>query len=253
MKNLTLSLAVSLIMEAVKSETLLKGRVDKAVDSKASELAFNEEAGNEEFHERKLFRTMHTSLSKLMSKIGDYVEARYETSANNVYSVNSDDTLEIILKVSDRFNESMTDPLARLCSKFIEDHMLYLWWGTFNIKQAEFYKSLCQIDLEDIGACFTKTAPEVPSVNYPDSIDFIKTQLGDVFRVSRGETFTITYQVSDGCIDDVEARSDNPTVVKVGGKKGRTFTLVAGNIGVAGVTLYSKHKDVECSISVVVS
>lgn len=249
MKSILLSLSESLIIESVKSETLIKGRIDKASDSKAAELAFNEEAGDEEFHERKLHRTMHTSLSRLMSKIGDYVEARYGTSASNVYDV-SEGVIEITLRVSDRFNESLTEPLARLCSKFIEDHMLYLWWGTFNVKQAEFYKSLWMLDLEDISACFTKTAPVVPQVRYTE---YINTQLGDTFKVLSGELFSLTYLVSDGVIDDVEAVSSDEGIVTIGGKKGRTFSLRALGMGVADVTLYSKHSSVEKRVKIIVS
>lgn len=257
MKKLTLNLAVSLIMEAVKSETLIKGRIDKAVDSKAAELAFNEEAGDEEFHERKLSRTMHTSLSRLMSKIGEYVDERQATGADNVYSVSeSTDTITITLNVSDRFNGSMTEPLAKLCSKFIEDHMLYLWWGTFNVKQAEFYKTIWEIDLEDIKACFTKTAPIVPTVKYAEDgeTDFILTQMGSTFPVPKGETFTLTYQLSDGVMDDIEAVSADASIVKVEGKRDKTFMFLAGKTaGTSLVTLYSKHTDVSHTITVVVS
>lgn len=259
MKKLSLKLVVSLIMETVKSETLIKGRVDKATDDKAASLAFEEEAGDAEFHERKLLRTLHTSVSRLVSKIGDYVVNVQASSADNVSKTyNSDnDYIELKLLVSDRFNESFLDPLAKLCAKFVEDHMLYLWWGTFNVKQAEFYKTLLALDIEDIQACFTKTSPSVPVTTYTSSIDiddFIKTQLGSVVRVSQGESFTLTYQVSDGCIDDVEVLTDQSGVISVTEKNDKSFVFNATAKGVGVVRLYSRHDDsIYCDVTFIVT
>lgn len=253
MKHLTLTLVVSLIMESVKGETMLKGRADRAADGKLSKLSFEESAGDEQFHERKLYRTMNTSLSRLKSRIGDYVENVSARSGDNVFSSVSSESDSIVLRllVSDRFNESFTDDLARLCSKFIEDHMLYLWWGTLNVKQADFYKSLYELDLEDIMSCFAKTAPSIPSAGYTESID---TQMGDTFSARVGESITLTYQVSDGCIDDVEVEIEDPSVAHEARKIGKSFVLRCRNAGVTGLRLYSRHdetvyKDVVLKVS----
>lgn len=249
MKNIRLTLLVPVIMESVKTETLIKGRVDKATDDKAAALAFNEEAGDDLFHERKLTRTMHTSLSRLLSKIGDYLQNKSALSGENATYIENDGVVTIELEVSDRFNESFCDPLARLCSKFIEDHMLYLWWGTFNVKQAEFYKTLWQMDLEDILACFAKTAPAVPSFHYTE---FIKTQVGHSVFVNEGEDFTLTYQLSDGCLDDIEVRWSNTSILKVKGKGDGEFYFDALHVGVCEVTLYSRHANKDCTVVIVV-
>ena len=236
-----MTLLKSVILEAVKGETLIKGRVDKATDDKASALAYQEEAGDEHFHERKLLRTMHTSLSKLKSKIGDYLEGYYSDSGDNIYGEieNDNDSIELDMLVSERFNESFLDPLAKLCSKFIEDHMLYLWWGTFNQKQADFYRVLWMSDLDDIMNCFTKTAPSVPAFTYTERID---TQMGNLFECNLGEELTLTYEVSDGCVDDV-CISLSSGILKQVGKRNRSFILRAMRTGVCPATLYSKHKD----------
>lgn len=253
MKTITLNLVISLIMEAVKAETHIKGRIDKAIDDKASALAYNEEAGDDTYHERKLYRTMHTSLAKLKTIIGDYLDTYANQVADNIVTeVKSDnDAIVITLKVTDRFNEAFAEPLAKLCSKYIEDHMLFLWWGTFNVKQAEFYNSLVKFDEEDILACFTKTAPAVPKTNYTS---FIETQMGSTFHALRGETFTVTYQVSDNCVDDVEAQSMNQSVAQVTGKGTKEFYIYAANTGVAQVRLFSRHDDdTEKIIKIIVS
>ncbi len=252
MKHLTLTLVVSLIMESVKSETMFKGRADRAVDGKLASLSFEEMAGDEQFHERKLYRTMNTSLSRLKSRIGDYVENISARSGDNVFSVVSDASDSIVLRllVSDRFNESFTDDLARLCSKFIEDHMLYLWWGTINVKQAEFYKTLYELDLEDIMSCFAKTSPSVPSTGYTD---YIRTE-GSVCSGVVGETFTLTYEVSSGCVDDVEVMIEDTGVAIEERKVGKSFVLRCVGVGVTRLTLYSRHDEtVSCGVVLKVS
>lgn len=252
MQRITLSLVVSLIMEAVKSETLIKGRVDKAVDDKAAELAYQEEAGDQDFHERKLLRTLHTSLAHLKSKIGDYMDTANSSLGDNIsYAFVGDNaTIEMSLLVSDRFNRAFCDTLAKLCSKFIEDHMLFLWWGTFNVKQAEFYKTLYTMDLTDIVSCFSKTAPAVPTTAYASTIT---TQMGDTIRADVGEIFTVTYQVMpEDCVDDVEARVNG--YARIGDKIGKSFTVVALNPGVTTLTLYSKHdEDVSKNVKLIIS
>jgi hypothetical protein len=253
MKTITLNLVISLIMESVKGETHIKGRVDKAIDDKASALAYNEEAGDDQFHERKLFRTMHTSLSKLKTVIGDYVDTYANQTADNIFTIvdKDSDSITIRLLVSDRFNEAMAEPLAKLCSKYIEDHMLFLWWGTFNVKQAEFYNTLLQIDEKDILSCFTKTAPAIPKTSYTS---FIDTQMGNKFHAVKGETFTVTYQVSDDCVDDVEAISGNNAVAQVLSKGDKDFKIYAANIGVTYVRMYSRHDEDIChEIKIIVS
>ena len=251
MKQVKLTLLKSLIIEAVKGETLIKGRIDKATDDKASALAYQEEAGDEQFHERKLLRTMHTSLSKLKTKIGDYLEGICSSSGDNIFGdIESDnDAIELSILVSDRFNESFLDPLAKLCSKYIEDHMLYLWWGTFNQKQAEFYRVLCQSDLDDIMSCFTKTAPAVPVPTYTDHIT---TQLGSTYVCYQGDDLTLTYEVSDGCMDDVSIRLGNGNL-QVTGKREKSFVLKALRSGICDAVLYSQHNDaISTEVTIVV-
>lgn len=253
MKNITLTLVISVIMEAVKAETHIKGRVDKALDDKAAALAYNEEAGDDTFHERKLYRTMHTSLARLKTIIGDYLDNYANRPADNIVTtVDSDnDAITIRLQVTDRFNTAFSEPLAKLCSKFIEDHMLWLWWGTFNVKQAEFYKVLFEVDINDIMACFNKTAPAVPSTSYTS---FITTQMGNTVSVESGEDFTLTYQVSDDCVDDVEAASTNTAIVTVTGKGEKEFYLTAKNTGVAFVRLVSMHdQDITHQVKIIVT
>ena len=240
-----LKLYESLIIEAVKGETYIKGRYDKASDAKLSAVSYEEEAGDERFHERKLHRTLRTSLAKLLTLLSEHtghaaVSERDSTNGDIIY---------IIVTCSERIGK-MGDTLAKLCSKYLEDHVLFLWWGTIDVKQAEFYRALWLMTWDDIKKCFVKGQPEAPSSPYPS---WIKTQVGRQISVSVGERFTVTYQKDYETEDDVEAMPFNPMVVQVGRKRGQSFTLIARSKGESVVKLYSRHnEDVCCIINVVV-
>ena len=79
--------------------------------------------------------------------------------------------------------------------------------------------------------------------------------MGNLVRVGKGETFTITYQVDDACIDDVEVSIlDTAGVVEATGKTDRSFTLKALRTGIATIRLYSRHdEDVNCTVKILVS
>ena len=248
-----LHLVLSVIVEAVKAETHIKALTDKAADEKATALAFHEDAGDESFHQRKIMRTLFHAVEQLKSNIADYVAPVAAQSADNIVSEidSATDAITLTLNVNDRFNQSLTDSLARLCSKYIEDQMLFLWWGTINQNQAKFYQQLIALDLQNIQRCFTKTAPALPTTPYTQHISTLN---GGNVRMLVGETDTLTYVIDDDALDDVQGTSDSPRIVSITPAQApRSFTLTAQNTGVAYVTLYSRHdEDVSHTVTVVV-
>ena len=56
-KTLTLTINKNVVIDAVKTDTHIKGTIDKSMDDNASRLGYNEAAGDDEVHERKLERT----------------------------------------------------------------------------------------------------------------------------------------------------------------------------------------------------
>ena len=54
MKTIQLILLRSTILDAVKSETLITSNSDRAADEKATRLAYHEQAGDDEYKERRL-------------------------------------------------------------------------------------------------------------------------------------------------------------------------------------------------------
>lgn len=157
-KSLTLIIKRSVIIDAVKSDTHIKGTIDKSMNDNASRVAYNESAGDDEYHERKLARTLIASAENLVAEISDMLSGNSEVSSDFT------DSSVVVIKVDvdARFNSSFSNTLSRLCSEYIENQMLVLWWGAINQQQSNFYTSLVASYLNSIRKCFNKMAPSAP-------------------------------------------------------------------------------------------
>lgn len=235
-KTILLSLVKSKILENVKNETYFRGQVVKAADPKAIGEAYHEQAGNEVYQERILERGLYTNLSTLKTHLSDYLSSTGSSSADNIGSTEEGDIIKLSLVVSDRFNNGYTDPLAKLCSKYIEDSMLVDWWRPVNEKQAALYSQFTEKDLQDIRRCFNKTAPVAPTVPYTT---YIRTT-GSAIEIEIGEEDTITYTISDGAIDDIECRVEDMKLIEIG-RSEEGFTIIGKQRGHTYIELYSRH------------
>lgn len=163
----------SLIMETVKNETHITAHVARASDKNASELAFHEEAGDEEYHSRKLERSLYASIDKAKAAIIGYLNTE-SGAGNNISttwtkdSAGNDDKLTVTLSLSSRFNPSYLAPLADLISKYIEDNMLHEWWTPINQNFAKMYSEKAAVALSDVLRCFIKNAPNKSTKTYSD-------------------------------------------------------------------------------------
>lgn len=237
--TIQLQLVKSLIIESVKNETFLKGQVDKAADQRAITVAYHEQAGNETYQERLLNRALYTNLSELKTQLSDYLSTSGHTSAdNNIDSHEEGDIITLFLVVSDRFNKGYTDPLAKLCGKYIEDAMLVDWWKPINEKQSAIYAQFLEKDLASIKRCFNKTAPVAPVVPYTT---ILKTT-GTAIELEIGERATVTYEISDGAIDDIECRVEDRHLIDVG-RSEKGFLLIGKQRGHTYIQLYSRHNE----------
>lgn len=235
-ETILLSLSKSKIIENVKNETYFRGQVAKAADPKAIAEAYHEQAGNEAYQERILDRGLYTNLSTLKTHLADYLSSTGSSAADNIGSTESGDIIQLSLVVSDRFNHGFTDPLAKLCSKYIEDAMLVDWWRPVNEKQAALYSQFTDKDLQDIRRCFNKTAPTAPSYVYPTAL----TTTGSAIEIGVGEQHTVTYSISDGSIDDIEVRIEDTNIVSAG-RSEQGFTVIGRQRGHTYIELYSRH------------
>lgn len=235
-KTITLTLYKPLIMESVKNETYQRGKFDKAVDQKAISAAYVEQAGNEDYHERILSRTLYTSLEELKTHLSDYISSNGATSGDNIGHSESGDNIVITLVVGDRFNHGYTGSLAKLCSKYIEEAMLMDWWRPVNEKQSALYSQFVERDLAAIKRCFNKTAPAAPTYRYPTLLNVI----GSAIDLGVGEEHTVTYEISDGAIDDIEIRVEDNKVIEAG-RTAEGFTVIGKQYGHTYIQLYSRH------------
>jgi hypothetical protein len=236
--TIKLTLFKSLIIQSVKNETFLRGQVEKAADQKLITQAYHEQAGDEAYQEAILSRGLYTNLEELKTHLSDYLADTGQSSADNLYSEESGDQIVLYIVVSQRFNQSYTNSLAKLSSKYIEEAMLMDWWKPINEKQSALYAQFVERDLAAIKRCFNKTAPVAPTYKYPTSL----TVPGTAIDIGIGEEHTVTYSISDGAIDDIEIRIEDEHLISAG-RTSDGFTVIGRQLGHTYIQLYSRHNE----------
>lgn len=270
-KTIKIIILHELALNSAKNETFQKGIVDKAVDPKLITAAFHEQAGNEAYHEAMLSRSMLSQIEMLKTFFSDYLTGGGEIAEDATISgTESDGHTDILLNVSDRFNDGYVKTLARLSQKFVEDRMIYLWWLSVSKEFAAIYATAAEEDKAGIMACFNKTAPSAPSYRFPTAIEirypiipernhvpgYITPDNADVIEpetlfsnpwlLSRGQESEISYVLTgEGGkkpLDDIVVRADNPCCRPCIGSDGRWY-LRGESSGFTLVTLFSRHND----------
>jgi hypothetical protein len=236
--TISLQFVKSAILDNVKSETFLRGQVEKAANEKAITEAYHEQAGDETYQNRLLNRGLYTNLGELKTHLSDYLTSSGQTSADNITETENDGIITITLLVSDRFNTGYTDTLAKLSSKYVEEAMLMDWWKPINEKQSSLYAQFVERDLAAIKRCFNKTAPVAPSYQYPTTLNVN----GSAIDIGIGEESTVTYSISDGAIDDIEILIEDTHICNAGRTK-EGFTVIGKQLGHTWIKLYSRHND----------
>lgn len=240
----------SVVIEAVKSTTYLKAKVDSAADENAVKVGFNEAAGDDEVHENLLTHDFQTALEMVKTLLAEYLVPTAQSVGDNIiyYNDKDDDIVEFVLNASRRCNGTLTDTLARLVAKYVEDYMIFQWWTkTTNLKQAEIYQASLAVDEKSIRRCFVLSGPTLPTIPYAQhltaKVDGSEEE-GAVTIALENKEETLSYSIDNGAIDDIEARSDDPSVLEIHrSPEPYTFSLNPVNTGVAIVTLFSRHSD----------
>lgn len=239
----------SLVVDTVKTTTYMKGKVDESTDPNAQKLSYHETAGDDETHESILTHDFDTALEILKTFFVDYLVPTAQTVGDNaIYSTEDEDSVvNFTLNVSRRFNGTLTDTLARLSAKYVTDYMIYQWWlKTTNMKQAEPYAAALPQDEQNIRRCFVLCRPIVPTVPYTKSLvaKVDGSDQGGAITIPVDEDVTLSYSIDNGAIDDIEARSLDPTILEVHrSQEPHAFILHPINTGFAVVTLFSRHSD----------
>ena len=270
-KTIKIQIIHSLAINSAKNETYQKGVVDKAVDPKLITAAYHSQAGNEAYHEAMLMRSMLTQIEVLKTKFVDYLSGDGNIAEDaTIDSSEENGVSEIILQVSDRFNNGYTKTLARLSQKFVEDRMIHLWWLPVSKDFASIYATAAEEDLIGIKDCFHKTAPGKPVYHFPvridikypiiperdnipgyitpDNVDLIEPEMlfANPWIISKGQKSEISYTLSGednvNPIDDILVRADNscckPIINYAGG-----WLIEGMELGYSVITLFSRHND----------
>ena len=271
-KTIKIQIIHSLAMNSAKNETYQKGVVDKAVDQKLITAAFHEQAGNEQYHEAMLGRSMFSQIELLKTYFVDYLTGDGNMAEDaTIDSTEVDGVTDILLNVSDRFNNGYVKTIARLSQKFVEDRMVYLWWLSVSKEFAVIYGNAADEDIAGIMKCFAKTAPAAPTYDWPVAIEIrypIIPQRGDVpgyitpdnsavvrpeqlydnpWIIGHGDEMEISYIIRGEDeermpVDDIMVRVDTDCCQPFLSPKGR-WCLRGACPGYTVVTLYSRHND----------
>ena len=168
-KVLTLNLNATDIKMAVKSDTYITGQVDKASDmAKNAAKAYAVQAGNEKYHEVKLYRTMKAALAKMEAAIAEYVETSDASAQINDTLTAASTTFTVSITVNDRASAAFATTLAYLAQEYIINAMLYYWWQPIDAALAKQYLDFSASNVLDIRRCLSKSAPDAAAVSYTD-------------------------------------------------------------------------------------
>lgn len=258
MKTITLTLLRSVIMDGVKIDTHIRGLIAKATDERAVSLAYQETAGDEDEHERKLLASMVSNAESLSTIFSDYLGYKENDMGDNSVSVDFGNNDKIIysMYVSDRFNENYTSSLARLASTYISLCMLCDWYDTIDPKQSEVYHNSASRKLTDIKRCFNKTAPKAPVYPFTQNLSTDKDEVEiilpkDYFKTERTMTeliaheVVINYTIDDNTIDDIVYETNIRNFAIVNRATFGAVNIVPTGIGSGKIVIWSRHMEAE--------
>lgn len=161
--EITVKLFKSEIMHEVMNETYVHG--NSAYTGDNNEKVYNMQASEEDAHVNKLLRSMQSSIEELKSNLSSFLKSGSDTSADNIQQSlgGDDDTINIILEVTSRFNKAYTPTIANLAHRFVVNKMLFEWYNTVEAGTAKTFYELCATNIAQIKASFFKMPPTRPS------------------------------------------------------------------------------------------
>ena len=166
MATITLSLHKGLIYEAVKTDTYITGKVEITTDGSQNAKVYNEQAGDDTFHNRKLERTLRGAVGAFESLLAEFVDASNGSISDTLSRAG--DAFEITIVTSSRFNEGLAQPMASLAQEFIINRMIAQWWTAAKPELSQFYLALSNDNIASVRRCLTKTSPAAANADYKD-------------------------------------------------------------------------------------
>lgn len=170
MATLTLTLNAKDIKMAMKSDTYITGQIDKSADMvKNAALAYNEQAGDDSYHEVKIYRTMKGAVGKFEASMAEYVDpGSGEVAVSDTLTSTTEGDFTITIPVGARFYAAFSNTLSTLAQEYIINMMLYVWWQSIKPSFAKDYYQFAQESLEMVRRCLSKTPPAVTLATYND-------------------------------------------------------------------------------------
>lgn len=166
-KTITLNLKKSLILEAAKADTYQSGQIDKSVNPVTNATrAYNEQAGGETYHERKLIRFIRSGLAKFAAMMNEFVDSEAGSVHYTLTDASDDITMTIV--VSDRYNDGLSDPLSSFAEEYVTYMVDHMWWQSMKPELAKDYLAYANDTLNYIRLCLAKTAPTAAEASYTD-------------------------------------------------------------------------------------
>lgn len=193
MATLTLTLNGGDIQKAVKSDTYITGQIDKSADVvKNAALAYNEAAGDDSYHEVKLYRTMKGAVSKFEANMVEYVDPSSGSSVANTLSTSTANTnFTITIPVGSRFYAAFANTLSSLAQEYIINIMLYTWWQSIKPALAKDYYQFAQESLTMVTKCLSKTPPTASMDTYNDVSGDVVTNSSSTTDTDSDSTDTV--------------------------------------------------------------
>jgi len=167
-KTLTITISKDAVIESIKGDTSITGNIDRSADPvKNAGVAYNEQAGNDAYHEKKIDRLVKTAISKFEAEIAEFTDG----SINDTATTDPDThltTITITMSVSDRYNAGLAKPLGGLAQSYIVNMALFGWWTSIKPDFAKGFATMAADAIVYVRKCFAKNSPGTSTSSYDD-------------------------------------------------------------------------------------
>jgi hypothetical protein len=160
MGTLTIQIGYSAVVQAVKGDTYITSSVDRGADAvKNAGVAYNEAAGDDGHHEKKIDRLILGAVSKFASELAEYMDPSAGSSISIAINESSSDKIIISLPVTSRYASGLATPLSGIAQEYIVNMAIFGWWVSIKPEFAKGFATLAADSLVYVRKCFAKAAP----------------------------------------------------------------------------------------------
>lgn len=162
MGTLTIQIGYSAVVQAVKGDTYITSSVDRGADAvKNAGVAYNEAAGDDGHHEKKIDRLILGAVSKFASELAEYMDPSAGSSISIAINEGTppSDKIIISLPVTSRYASGLATPLSGIAQEYIVNMAIFGWWVSIKPEFAKGFATLAADSLVYVRKCFAKAAP----------------------------------------------------------------------------------------------